>query len=203
MVSIYLTHFVQPEKMKHTAEHNVGLRLLSQALNDHFQIQIPSEQLDDQMEKNSYGKPSLAAYPEVHFNISHGSDLAVCAVSDHCIGVDVEGIHDFHDTILRKVLTEDEKAFFHQMSTDEATKREWFFRFWTLKESRIKQAGMGLSMSLTGFSFTFDLTKDPYQIQCSDPDLFFHQYKLDAADSSYLLSLCTTVENETVELIWV
>ena len=42
----------------------------------------------------SNGKPVLANEPDVHFNLSHSGNLAVCAVSDHPVGVDVELLQD-------------------------------------------------------------------------------------------------------------
>lgn len=188
MCHIYITHFKQPEKMKHTFEHNAGLTLLSQALSDIYKIQIPSDELDDHMDKNEYGKPFLKDYPDIHFNISHGTDIAVCAISSQNIGIDVEDIKEFNPLILRKVFTNREKEFFEKMAIDEAAGQEWFFRIWTLKEARIKHAGMGLSMSLTGFSFDFDLTSEPYKTTCSDKGIYVQQQIL---EDRYVLSICS------------
>ncbi len=200
MCHIYITRFKQPEKMKHTFEHNVGLSLLSQALSDLYQIHIAPEALEEHLEKNEYGKPFLKNHPEIHFNISHGTDIAICAVSSQTIGADIEKIHDFTPAIFRKVFTEEEKAFWEQMAVTEEAGKEWFFRFWTLKESRIKHAGMGLSMSLTSFSFTFDTSTEPYQIQCSDAGLFFTQKML---EDSYILSVCSLVPSEHIQIKWI
>lgn len=200
MCHVYITHFEQPDKMKHTFEHNVGLSLLSRALSDLYQIHIAPEELEKHLEKNEYGKPFLKNHPEIHFNISHGSDIAICAMSSQTIGADIEKIHDFTPAIFRKVFTEEEKAFWEQMAVSENAGKEWFFRFWTLKESRIKHAGMGLSMSLTDFSFTFDLTSKPYSIHCSDSGIHFAQQIL---EEHYILSLCTSTIPENIVLTWI
>ena len=198
MCHIYITHFEQPEKMKHTAEHRVGLELLSQALADLYHIQIAPEELEHHLDKNEYGKPFLKEHPEIHFNISHANDIAICAVDTQVIGADIEEIRDFHDAILRKVFTDEERAFWEQIATDEDSRREWFFRFWTLKESRIKHAGLGLSMSLTGFSFAFDTSVSPYKITCSDKGICFQQEIL---EDKYVLSVCTA-NPTTLNLIY-
>lgn len=200
MCHIYITHFEQPEKMKHTAEHRVGLTLLSQALAELYGILISPDDLENHLNKNEYGKPYLKDYPHIHFNISHAGDIAICAISNQKIGADVEVMREFHDTIFRKVFTEEEKAFYQKMAVDEAASREWFFRFWTLKESRIKHAGMGLSMSLTSFSFAFDLDAKPYTIRCSDKDVYFQQQVL---EDTYILSVCTSTPVKKLELRYI
>lgn len=190
MCHIYITHFEQPEKMKHTAEHKVGLTLLSHALADLYDIQIAPEDIDAHLDKNDYGKPYLKNYPHIHYNISHASDIAICAISNQKIGADVEVLKDFHTSIFRKVFTEGEKAFYDKMSINEEASREWFFRFWTLKEARIKHAGLGLSMSLTSFSFSFDTETEPYVIQCSDADVHCWQKII---ENQYVLSVCSSI----------
>jgi len=76
------------------------------------------------------GKPSLAN-GAVHFNLSHSGDLAVIAVSDHEIGVDVEQIRDGFD----------------YESIMPAANRDEFFRAWTRKEACLKARGLGLGVS--------------------------------------------------------
>lgn len=200
MCSIYILRFQQTEKHKYRTEHSAGLKLLSCALSDRYSIDIPEDALTDAIRTGTYGKPELVSYPEIHFNISHCDDMAVCALSDQEIGVDIENIKPFQDVILRKVLAGEEKDFLQQMSIDEASHQEWFFRIWTLKESRIKHSGMGLSMPLTDFSFQYDLNTDPYKIYCSDSDLYFHQYVL---EEQYILSVCTSVPETVPQLIYV
>lgn len=193
MCHIYVTHFEQQEKMKHTAEHNVGLTLLSRALTDLYGILIAPEAMEVHLDKNEYGKPYLKDYPQIHFNISHAGDMAICAISSQQIGADVEVLKEFHTSIFRKVFTESEKAFYDQVAVDEKNRREWFFRFWTLKEARIKLAGLGLSMALTGFSFTFDNASGPYEaycICCSDSKVHCWQQIL---EEKYVLSVCSAL----------
>lgn len=197
MCHIYITHFEQPEKMKHTAEHKVGLSLLSAALRERYNISISPEDMENSLDKNEYGKPYLKDYPHIHFNISHAGDIAICAISNQQIGADVEVLKDFHTSIFRKVFTDEEKAFYDKMAVTEEKSREWFFRFWTLKEARIKHAGLGLSMSLTSFSFTFDLTAEPYAIQCSDKDVHCWQQII---EDKYILSVCTSMPMKPIIL---
>lgn len=39
-----------------------------------------------------HGKPALAEYPHIHFNLSHCRTAVICAVSRHPVGVDIEAL---------------------------------------------------------------------------------------------------------------
>ncbi len=200
MYSIYIYHFQQTEKHKYRTEHSAGLHLLSTALAARYGVHISAEKLPDAIRTGTHGKPELAPYPDIHFNISHCEDIAVCAMSSREIGVDIEEIRPFPDAVIRKALTAGEQEFLKQMSADERSRQEWFFRLWTLKESRIKHSGRGLSMPLDSFSFQYDLNTSPYKISCSDRGLHFHQQLL---DDRYVLSACTSVPETAPEIIYI
>lgn len=200
MCFIYIYHFQQTEEHKYRTEHSAGLHLLSTALADYCGIHISEENLPDAIRTGTHGKPELTSYPDIHFNISHCEEIAVCALSRHEIGVDIEKIRPFRDSIIRKALTLEEQEFLKQMSTDDRSHWEWFFRLWTLKESRIKHSGMGLSMPLDSFSFRYDPGCSPCKIICSEPDLYFHQQIL---DNEYVLSACTAVPETIPKIIYI
>ena len=50
-------------------------------------------------------KPTLAAYPDIHFNISHCHGLVACAFAPFPVGIDVEPIRPLRDHRLHRVLT--------------------------------------------------------------------------------------------------
>ncbi len=54
------------------------------------------------------GKPVLRDCPNIHFNISHCKNAVACAVSDRPVGVDIETIRTFRESLGRKVLNEEE-----------------------------------------------------------------------------------------------
>lgn len=118
---------------------------------------IPPEKW--RFEKNAYGKPaiskSLCSSP-LCFNLSHTHNLVVMAVTlEHEIGVDVEYLPR-----LGKLL-ELASHFFSAVEVEQLLalpaeqQRDRFFDLWTLKEAYIKACGMGLSIPLDHFSFTF------------------------------------------------
>jgi 4'-phosphopantetheinyl transferase len=109
--------------------------------------------------KNKFGKPQIMAgvsARELCFNISHTDQLIVLAISlKNDIGVDVE-------YTARKGKMLDIAHSFFSLKEYEALsnlppeqKNDRFFDLWTFKEAYIKACGMGLSIPLDHFSFSF------------------------------------------------
>ncbi len=84
---------------------------------------------------DEHGKPTLADHPEWHFSLSHSGDLAVCALDDAPIGVDLEQ-HRPLDT---------ERLAARYLGVTASLTVEEFFSLWTKKESYLKAVGIGLS----------------------------------------------------------
>lgn len=97
---------------------------------------------------SAQGKPSLAHHPNLHFNLSHSGTLAVCAVSDEPVGVDVETICNHGDEVARYCYQPKELDWLSQ-APDRA---QAFTRLWVRKESYIKLTGTGLSREPRSFS---------------------------------------------------
>lgn len=194
MVTIYLAHYENiPLKQRRKKEHTLGIMLLSRGLGELYQMELPPEKLSEQIVRGEQGKPMLQGHPEIHFNISHCNNLVACGFFGSPVGIDVEGITNFRDNILRRVLTETEKEYLAAHSSTEEQRRETFFRFWTLKESYIKQSGLGLAMPMTEIAFQLeDLGEkddlDWKMVDSSDPGLFFAQRLLE--NGRYVLSVC-------------
>lgn len=188
MITLYYTYYDPiPQKEKRSREHRLGRSLLSLGLKELYSLSIPPEEMDLHLSSNQHEKPYFTDHPHIHFNISHCEQLVACGFSDCRLGVDVEDIAPFRETIFRRVLTTTEQEFLLQFREKEDLYREYFYRFWTLKESRIKEAGMGLAMPMTDFSFEIDLSREPAAIACSLEGLYFYQKKLDA---QRLIAVC-------------
>ena len=54
----------------------------------------------------SQGKPFLQQHPDIHFNLSHGGEMAVCAVSDRPVGADIEPLLPYDAEQARKDASE-------------------------------------------------------------------------------------------------
>jgi 4'-phosphopantetheinyl transferase len=98
------------------------------------------------IETDAYGKPYLEAHRDFYFNIAHSGKWVVCAIAEYPVGVDVEEIKPIEEDVVRSVLTKEEYAEYLSRSGDE--RLGYFFEMWTLKESIIKAAGLGLSLPL-------------------------------------------------------
>ncbi|MGN1229185.1 MAG: 4'-phosphopantetheinyl transferase family protein [Prevotella sp.] len=113
--------------------------LLCKALREVYGINEPPV-----FEYSEHGKPSIVGHPEIFFNLSHCRSVAACVVSSAPVGVDVEEVREFKDSLARYVLNDDEYAAV--MSSSSPDKE--FIRLWTMKESYLKLTGEGITRDL-------------------------------------------------------
>ena len=90
------------------------------------------------------GKPFLARHPHIHFNLSHTAGVAVCAVDDRPVGIDVERVVPLDPDVLSCVMSQEEQASIAASGSPE----EAFMRLWTRKEALLKLTGRGLNSRL-------------------------------------------------------
>ncbi len=139
--------------------------LLSQYLG-----RVPEYKIDE------FGKP---CGEKVEFNFSHSGNIAVCAVSDNPVGVDVEKIRDIDINIAKKKFSTKEYDFITN-STDPTNS---FFEIWVKKESYVKALGKGLRIPLN------EIDTDAIT------EWKFYMYNIDG----YKLCVCTKEEVEFIE----
>jgi len=94
------------------------------------------------------GKPYFAAFPQIHFSISHSKDYWACAVADQPVGLDLQ----YHkqgrlDQIPGRFFHPQEAAWLKQQTSAEA-----FFQVWTSKESYVKWTGQGIDRNFSQFA---------------------------------------------------
>ncbi len=94
------------------------------------------------------GKPFFAD-ASVHFNLSHSGHYAVCAASEKPVGVDIENVRVFSESLVRHVFDSGERAF-AQGSDERLT------QLWTIKESVMKFFGQGVGISPKKISIGFE-----------------------------------------------
>ena len=95
-----------------------------------------------------------------HYSLSHSGTVALCAVADREVGVDVEQMRetDFLKLARRFFAPEEYELIAAAKPPEEnnyelrITNYELFFRIWTLKESFIKATGEGMSRPLGSFA---------------------------------------------------
>lgn len=172
---------------KRETEHEQGLLLLRRALREQYGIDGGDGRKPDLIE-GAHGKPYLREYPQIQFNISHCMGLAVLAVGDCSVGIDVEYVRPYRELLLKRVLS---AAELRQMeAAGEAGREELFFRFWTLKESYVKAVGCGITVPLQDISFQIG---DDGGITCEKTGWKFRQWIL---AGGYVLSACVSGEGE-------
>ena len=124
--------------------------LLKQALSETYGI------TDNPIfEYNEHGKPSIVDHPEICFNLSHCKEAAVCVISDQPIGVDVESIREFKESLVNYTMNDDEIAQINSAEHPAAA----FIRLWTMKEATMKLIGTGISNDM---KTVIDTTKYKY-----------------------------------------
>lgn len=121
---------------------------------------------DDEIKYNEHGKPYFEH--GVHFSISHSGKIAVLAVSEDEIGVDIEKLREPNEAVIRRCFTEAEAAR-AQNSPEE------FTRLWTEKEAVLKLLGTGFSLSPKSFCLvpeqeSYDVLSTEFRIFCTEID---------------------------------
>ena len=131
---------------------SLGAELLLQYALKPYGISVRTESFQE----NAYGKPYLAAHPEIHYSISHSGDFVLLAVSDTPIGCDLEkcGVKELSAQKLRLA-----ERFFcpseyqELLSAAPEERPDRFYAYWTLKESLMKAAGLGMKLPLSASAF--------------------------------------------------
>lgn len=92
------------------------------------------------------GKPTLRDAPEYHFNLAHSADLALGALSDEPVGIDLERVRPMKNAagLAKRWFHPDEQRRIEQAADPLAE----FFRTWTAKEAVLKLIGVGVGEAL-------------------------------------------------------
>ncbi|MDP9360613.1 MAG: 4'-phosphopantetheinyl transferase superfamily protein [Acidobacteriota bacterium] len=120
-----------------------------------------------ELDASGHGKPFLRG-EELQFNLSHSHEMAVFALSQHRVGIDIEHVRDLRDAhqIADRFFSPEEVAELRNAPRADAL--ETFFRCWTRKEAFIKALGEGLSIPLR--SFGVSLHRDEPALLRADDD---------------------------------
>lgn len=124
------------------------------------QLQInPAELLFEYIAK---GKPHLTGMP-LHFNFSHSGGLALLAVADVPVGVDVEQQRSMSAlaSMEATILTPEEQYRLKQWSGDEQNRL--LLHLWTCKEALVKATGEGFQAMLR-YQLQWDQPSEPMTV---------------------------------------
>ena len=86
------------------------------------------------------GKPFILDRPDIHFSFSHSGNVAVCAISDQPVGVDVEVPRKISSSLVNYTMNDSEQA---QINTSPDPMMQFLY-FWTRKEALLKLTGEGI-----------------------------------------------------------
>lgn len=90
---------------------------------------------------NEHDKPFLKNYPEYHFNISHSKTAVCCALSRQEIGVDIEEVGEYKESLAAYICNDKELESLH----NNENQADDFYRLWTRKEAVFKMIGSGIT----------------------------------------------------------
>ena len=91
-------------------------------------------------EYGEHGKPSIVGHPDIYFNMSHCKEAAICVLSDKPVGVDIESIRRYSESLARYTMNDEEMALIEKAERRDVE----FIRLWTLKEAVLKHSGEGI-----------------------------------------------------------
>ena len=113
--------------------------LLCEGLRKEYGIEEPPV-----FEYGEHGKPSIVGHADIHFNLSHCREAALCVVSDRPVGVDVESIRPFKEQLVCYTMSDAEISRIREAEHPEVE----FIRLWTMKEAVLKLIGTGITNDL-------------------------------------------------------
>ena len=90
--------------------------------------------------RDKKGKPYTES-AKVEFSISHSKSIAVCAISDRPVGIDIEKMRDVNFNVAKRLFTPDEQKYVFQIKK---LQKQRFFEVWTRKEAYVKLLGYGI-----------------------------------------------------------
>ena len=126
--------------IQHPDPRSLTRPLLEYAARIHWDLTPPL-----QLERTDRGKPFFPDHPELHFNISHSGTFIVCALSNTPVGVDIQVHRPSCTAFLDRLCSDEERAWLLARQDSPAA----FARLWTMKESRCKWSGQGLTRPIS------------------------------------------------------
>ena len=96
------------------------------------------------LSKDTGGKPFLTDYPHIHFNFSHCREAVVCALSSFPVGIDIETIRSYNESLVNYTMNDKERIMITQSPRPDVE----FIRLWTMKEAKLKWTGHGISNNM-------------------------------------------------------
>lgn len=146
------------------------------------------------IKKDENGKPKFQDVEGFHFNISHSGDWVICAFSNYEIGIDIEKIDEVNLSIAKKYFNIDEYNVLLNINNS-ADKKSFFYTLWTLKESYLKNLGIGIMGISPKLKFIMENSIEGYVDENKIDKSFFSQ----RFQKDYIISICYDEKEELNE----
>lgn len=144
-----------------------------------------------------YGKPYLMEREDICFNLSHSGVWVLCGIGNLPLGVDVELIKEEHADIAERCFSRREYAYLCQQPED--TRKEVFYRLWTLKESYVKAMEKGLHLSFR--TFTIEIASEEIKLLPNPKIQTSCRFFSDKLDQNHWAALCLRDDGKHPPLI--
>ena len=109
---------------------------------------------------NEHGKPYLKNYPGWYFNFSHCRNAVCCVLSNEEIGIDIEEIGIYKESLAEYICNENELDLIRQSEH----RADEFYKLWTMKESVFKMLGSGITKEIKHILDTPYVNIESYRI---------------------------------------
>ncbi len=123
---------------------------------------LREEGVFEEMPEFFYGehqKPYLKNYPDWYFNFSHCKSAVCCVLSRKEVGVDIEEIKEYKESLAEYICSEKELELLH-CSDNQA---DAFYKLWTKKEAVFKKLGSGITKDIKNV-LDNDVVTDSYRL---------------------------------------
>ena len=109
---------------------------------------------------NEHDKPFLKNYPGWFFNISHCRSAVCCVLSRKDIGIDIEEVKEYKESLAAYICNDEELKSLH----DSSNKADDFYKLWTKKEAVFKLIGSGITNNIKDILNTPDINIESQKI---------------------------------------
>lgn len=144
---------------------------------------------DIELTYNKYQKPYLKNN-DIYFNISHSGEYVICAISKDEVGCDIEYIKDIDMKIANKFFNENE----YKTILNSNNQLDTFYRIWTLKESFMKNLGLGFNIELNSFEIVLSNNPTVKQNINNNNKYYFKEIEI----NNYKCSVCLLNDNDVI-----
>lgn len=118
-----------------------------------------------------HGKPYIADVPW-HYNLSHSGDYVALAMGDAPVGIDIQQMSPYRDTLVRRFFAEREAAVYERIGAAAGPreclcgdKAAFFYMLWCRKEAYGKLRGTGLTEDVLKRNMLEDVEAHLYEYE--------------------------------------